>query len=315
MSLPQTIVFDTDPGLDDAIALLLALAYPDALRVAAVTTVAGNQSIAKVTDNALRLLSFAQTRVTVAAGAVRPLVKDLASAAHIHGETGLGSVRLPTPSFAADPRSAVEVLADVVRTNPEPVTVVSVGPSTNLALFLNLHPDLAGRLGRVSLMGGSLSAGNRTPAAEFNVWTDPEAAAVLFGSGVPLVMAGLDVTHRAYITLEEVARLEARGPASRLVAALIRSYGGRFERVGLPGSAIHDACSVAYLLRPELFTGQDLRVEVETSGAQTRGMTVADRRPGTTAVPNAFVLLDVDRPGFIDLLFDALGILDRRLGS
>jgi pyrimidine-specific ribonucleoside hydrolase len=314
MPTMHTIVIDTDPGLDDAIALLLALAYPEHLHLAGVTTVAGNQTIEKVTANALAVLSFAGARVPVAAGAREPLEAALAVASWIHGDNGIGGVELPIPAYGADPRPAGAFLADLLETSTTPVSLVAIGPLTNLAQLFRARPDLKHRIAQISLMGGSASAGNMTPAAEFNVWSDPEAAAEVYAAGIPLVMSGLDVTQRAYITPDEVARLAQRGPASRLVAQLIGCYAGRYERAGLPGAAVHDACAVATLLRPDLFTGADLRVEVETKGTLTRGMTVADRRPGNKSVPNTRVLLEVDRPGFLALLFEGLARLDRKLG-
>lgn len=310
----HTIVIDTDPGLDDAIALLLALAYPEHLNLAGVTTVAGNQTIEKVTANALAVLSFAGARVPVAAGAREPLEAELAVASRIHGDNGIGGVELPSPAYGADPRPAGAFLSDLLETSKTPVSFVAIGPLTNLAQLFRARPDLKTKIGTLSVMGGSVTAGNMTPAAEFNFWADPLAAAEVFQSGVPVVMSGLDVTHRAYITVDEVAQLDQRGPASQLAARLIRGYAGRYERAGLPGAAIHDACAVAALIRPELFTGADLRVEIETKGTLTRGMSVADRRPGNASVPNARVLLDVDRPGFLALLFEGLARVDSKLG-
>jgi pyrimidine-specific ribonucleoside hydrolase len=307
----HTVVIDTDPGLDDAIAILLALSCPEAVTVAGITTVAGNQTIEKVTANALRVLSFAGARIPVAAGAPKPLVRDLGTASRIHGDTGLGGVRLPDPGYAAEARTAQELFQDILRESGTPVTLAALGPETNIATLLDAHPQLKEKIGLISLMGGSVSAGNVTMAAEFNVYTDPEAARAVFSSGLPIVMSGIDVTHKAYITAEEVRSLRGRGPASALVADLVTAYMPRYERAGMPGAAIHDACAIAWLIRPELFTGEDLHVEVETRGELTRGMTVADRRPGTTSLPNVHVLLDVDRPAFIELLFEGLARMDR----
>ena len=310
----HTIVIDTDPGLDDAIAILLALAYPEACSVAAITTVAGNQTIEKVTANALRILSFARARVPVAAGAAKPLERDLIVAT-IHGETGLGGVQLPAPAYAAEGMNAQDLLLKVLHESATPVTLVSIGPETNVAALLRDHPEVKEKIGLVSLMGGSLSAGNITMAAEFNIYTDPEAARAVFSSGLNLVMSGLDVTHKAYITAEEVRALRGRGPASRLVADLVSHYIVRYEKAGMPGAAIHDACAIAYLVRPEIFTSEELHVEVETGGDLTRGMTLADRRPGTASRPTARVLVGVDRGAFLDLLFDGLARIDHFLSE
>ncbi len=309
------IIIDTDPGLDDALALLLALAYPEVLEVLAVTTVAGNQTIDKVTANALRILSLAGSRVPVAAGAAKPLERDLVTAAKIHGESGLGGVVLPDPAYASVAGSATELLWETVEGSPDPVTLVPIGPLTNMAELLRAHPEARERIELISFMGGGISGGNTTASAEFNVYVDPEAAGEVFSSGIPLVMSGLDVTMKAYVSYEESRALRGRGRASQLAADLLDFYEDRYRRAGLPGPAIHDACAVAYLINPELFTGEDLHVEVETRGDLTRGATVADRRPGTQSVPNAKVLLDVDRPAFVELLFEGLARIDRRVAS
>lgn len=311
----RTIVIDTDPGLDDAIAILLALAFPEELKVAALTTVAGNVGLEKVTANALRLLEFARAEAPVAAGAARPLSGEAVHAAAIHGEDGLGGIGLPPPAGAADGRTAVGLIAEILRAAESPVDLVPIGPLTNIALLIRAHPELKPKIGLVSLMGGSASAGNVTAAAEFNVYADPEAAREVFASALPIVMSGLDVTRRAFLTPAEVRALGDRGPASALAAAILGRYAVRYEKAGMPGAAIHDACSVAYILRPELFSGEERFVDVETSGTLTRGMTVVDRRPNSKAVPNARVLLDLDRPRFVELLFEGFGRLDAMLNT
>ncbi|HUX13893.1 MAG TPA: nucleoside hydrolase [Spirochaetia bacterium] len=310
----HNIIIDTDPGLDDAIAILLALAYPEACTVKAITTVAGNQTIEKVTRNALKILNFAGVRVPVAAGAPKPLARELLVESRIHGETGLNGSNLPDPDFTAENRSAEELLLEVLHAGEDPITLVPIGPATNIALLFRNHPDVKQRIGLISLMGGSLSAGNITMAAEFNVYTDPEAAKEVFASGIPIVMSGLDVTHKAYITTAEIDELRARGPASLLVANLVSFYGVHYEKAGMPGAALHDPCSIAYLIRPDLFSHEDLFVDVETKGDLTRGMTVADRRPASRNRPNVRVLVDVDRKSFIELLFEGLGRIDRSIG-
>jgi pyrimidine-specific ribonucleoside hydrolase len=307
----RDVIIDTDPGLDDAIAMLLALAYPEACAVKAVTTVAGNQTIEKVTANAHKILNFAGSRVPVAAGAAKPLERELVLAAKVHGDTGLGDVDLPDPASAAEGAGAQELLLETMGASLEPATIVAIGPETNIASLLRCHPEIKKKIGLISLMGGSISAGNVTPAAEFNLYVDPEAARTVFTSGIPLVMSGLDVTLKAYLTSDEVRSLRGRGAASRLVADLVGFYAHRYERLGMPGAAIHDACSVAYLIRPEIFSGEDLHVDVETRGELTRGMTVADRRRGSKAQPNVRVLVDLDRTAFVELLFDGLARLDR----
>ncbi len=304
------LIIDTDPGHDDAIAILLALAYKDECNLRAVTTVAGNQTIEKVTRNALRVLSFAGRQVPVAAGAVSPLSGTLSVSAEVHGESGLDGPSLPEPSYEAEPLNAQELLVRTIRETIEPVTLVPIGPETNIAVLLETHPELVEKIRLISLMGGGVSGGNITMAAEFNIHTDPEAARVVFSSGIPIVMSGLDVTMKAYVTESEIEALRRRGRVSRLVGELLGFYAGYYRRIGMPGPALHDPCSIAYLIRPEIFTGSDLFVDIEVSGELTRGMTVADRRPTPGTPPNALVLTDVDRDAFIELLFDGLARLD-----
>src|SRR5256714_11078946 len=215
------IILDCDPGHDDAIALLLALASPE-LELVAVTTVAGNQTLEKTTANALRVLEFAgRTEIPVAAGAERPLVRAPFVAAYVHGETGLDGPDLPPPQGSPVDRHAVELMADAIRDSPEPVTLVPVGPLTNVALLLALHPDA--RPERIVLMGGAIAEGNVTPAAEFNIWCDPEAAARVFASGLDVTMIGLDVTHKALFTKKHEEKLTGR--VGEIVTALLGFYG------------------------------------------------------------------------------------------
>lgn len=304
------LVIDTDPGLDDTIAILLALGYPEKLQLEGLTTVAGNQTIERVTTNALRILDFAASTVPVCPGAEGPLQQGLAVASRIHGDDGLGGVSLPATRRTPDSRTATQFLQH--QSQQGAFSIASIGPSTNLAQFFE-HDGLPTSLEQIVLMGGSASAGNVTPAAEFNTWTDPEAAEKLFSSGAHLVMCGLDVTQKAYVTPDEVRQLRQRGRASQLVAQVIECYAFRYARAGWPGAAVHDACAIAYLLEPQLFSGEMRHVAVETQGRLTRGMTVVDRRPGTSAEPNTRVLLDVNRPAFVECLFEGLGRMDQLL--
>ena len=306
MAIP--IVIDCDPGHDDAIALLLALASPE-LELLGVTTVAGNQSLEKTTANAIRVLELVgRGDVPVAPGAERPLVRELVVADWVHGESGLDGPALAAPVATPQDVHAVDLIADVVRSSPERITVVPTGPLTNLALFLARHPDLAERLERIVLMGGAIAEGNVTPAAEFNVWADPEAAARVFASGLDVTMIGLDVTHKALFLPAHAERLRTAGRTGAFVAELADFF-HRFHRetYGFPGSPIHDAVAVAHVARPGLVTVTERHVAVETHSELCRGRTVVDLWRRTGNLPNAHVAVDIDADAFLDLLVERIG--------
>jgi inosine-uridine nucleoside N-ribohydrolase len=300
------VLLDCDPGHDDAIALLLALASPE-LELLGVTTVAGNQTLEKTTANAIRVLEFAgRTDVPVASGAERPLVREQFVAAYVHGETGLDGPDLPPPQSAPVNRHAVDFLADKIREVDGQVTLVPVGPLTNVALLLALHPDA--RPERIVLMGGAIAEGNVTPAAEFNIWCDPEAAARVFGSGIDITMVGLDVTHKALFTTAHIGRLAGR--VGEMVTELLRFY-DRFHRevYGFDGSPIHDAVAVAHVLRPDVVETKHLNVEIDVESELCRGRTVVDLWRRTERVPNAHVGVDIDADAFLELLIDRINSL------
>ena len=257
------ILLDCDPGHDDAIALLLALASPE-VELLGVTTVAGNQTLDKTTANAIRVLEFVgRTDLHVAAGADRPLLREQHVAAVVHGETGLDGPDLPPPQGEPVAQHAVDFLAERIRTSDRPVTLIPTGPLTNVALLLALHPDA--RPERIVLMGGAIAEGNVTPAAEFNIWCDPEAAARVFDSGLDVTMVGLDVTHRALFTQAHAGRLAGR--VGDMVAELLRFYGSFHRRVyGFDGSPIHDAVAVAHVLDPALVETLERNVEIDSEG-------------------------------------------------
>jgi inosine-uridine nucleoside N-ribohydrolase len=301
------ILLDCDPGHDDAIALLLALASPE-LELLGVTSVAGNQTLEKTTANAIRVLEFAgRADVPVAAGADRPLLREQFIAEYVHGETGLDGPDLPPPQSAPVNRHAADFLADKIREREGAVTLVPVGPLTNVALLLALHPDA--RPERIVLMGGAIAEGNVTPAAEFNIWCDPEAAARVFASGIDVTMIGLDVTHRALFTTAHIGRLAGR--VAEMVTELLRFY-GRFHRevYGFDGSPIHDALAVAHVMRAELVETKHLNVEIDVESELCRGRTVVDLWRRTERPPNAHVGVDVDADGFIELLIERINSLE-----
>lgn len=303
------IIIDCDPGHDDAIALILALASPK-LKVLAVTTSAGNQTPDKTLRNALRILTLlGRHDIPVAGGAPKPLLRELIIADNVHGESGLDGPALPEPGFAPQALTAVELMAKTLRASAEPVTLVPTGPLTNIALLLSAHPELKAKIARIVLMGGSAGPGNWTPAAEFNIYVDPEAAEMVFGAGVPITMCGLDVTHAAQVMDEDIERIRAvTNPIARTVAELLDFFMiyHRDPKWGFVGAPLHDPCTIAWLLRPELFTGIECHVSVETQGQYTVGMTVVDRYRLSPHEPNATVLLGVERQGFIDLLVEQL---------
>lgn len=303
------IIIDCDPGHDDAIALILALASPK-LNVLAVTTSAGNQTPDKTLRNALRILTLlGRHDIPVAGGAPKPLLRELIIADNVHGESGLDGPALPEPGFAPQALTAVELMAKTLRASAEPVTLVPTGPLTNIALLLSAYPELKEKIARIVLMGGSAGPGNWTPAAEFNIYVDPEAAEMVFSAGVPITMCGLDVTHAAQVMDEDIERIRAiTNPIARTVAELLDFFMiyHRDPKWGFVGAPLHDPCTIAWLLRPELFEGIECHVSVETQGQYTVGMTVVDRYRLSPHEPNATVLLGVERQGFIDLLVEQL---------
>ncbi|WP_429152344.1 pyrimidine-specific ribonucleoside hydrolase RihA [Aeromonas hydrophila] len=311
MALP--VILDCDPGHDDAIALILALASPE-LKVLAVTTSAGNQTPDKTLNNALRILTLlGRDDIPVAAGAPKPLARELIIADNVHGESGLDGPTLPDPAFAPVAMTALELMAKCLRESPEPVTLVPTGPLTNIALLLAAHPELKSKIARIVLMGGAAGPGNWTPAAEFNIYVDPQAADMVFKSGLPITMCGLDVTHEAQVMDEDIERVRAiTNPVAQCVAGLLDFFMiyHRDPKWGFAGAPLHDPCTIAWLLAPALFHGVECRVDIETGGTHTSGMTVVDRYGLTGKPANALVLLGLDRAGFIDLLVTRLRAFD-----
>jgi inosine-uridine nucleoside N-ribohydrolase len=301
---PTPIVLDCDPGHDDAIALLLALASPE-VELLGVTTVAGNQTLEKTTANAIRILEFAgRGDVPVAAGADRPLVREPYVATFVHGESGLDGPALPPPSVRPVAGHAVDFLAE----HASGATLVATGPLTNVALLLALHSGSAPE--HIVLMGGAIAEGNVTPAAEFNIWADPEAARRVFESRIDVTMVGLDVTHKALMTPEHADRVRGSGRTGKLVAELFAFY-HRFhaDTYGLPGSPIHDAVALAHVTHPDLLETVERHVAVDCESRLCRGRTVVDLWRRTGNEPNAHVAVDVDAERFIDLLLERIASL------
>ena len=299
------VIIDCDTGHDDAIALVLAFAAKD-LDIRAVTVAAGNQTLDKTLLNTKKVLSYIGARVPVAAGAAKPMFRELVTAPSVHGESGLDGPLLPAPDFSEEAIPALELLRKTISESPEPITLIPTGPLTNIGILFTVYPELKKNIKEISLMGGAIETSNWTSAAEFNIFVDPEAAEIVFNSGIPIIMSGLDVTHRAYITDDEIKKLKALGgKVPVLVAELLEFYSRFYKTTGLKGSALHDPCAVAYLIKPEIFVSKAFRIDIECHGKYTSGMTLADKRPWTDAKPNVKANMDLDREEFIKLLFEA----------
>jgi purine nucleosidase len=309
--MPRKIIIDTDPGQDDAVAILLALASPE-LEVLGVTAVAGNVPLSLTALNARKVVELSGRAVPVMAGRDRPLARPLVTAEHVHGKTGLDGADLPEPALPLDGRDAVDFLVDTLRAEPPgSVTLCPLGPLSNIGAALRQAPDIAARIERIVLMGGAyFEVGNITPAAEFNIYVDPEAAAAVLACGAPVTIVPLDCTHQALTTR---ARNDAFRAAGR-VGPVVAGWTGFFERFdkekyGSEGAPLHDPCVIAWLLAPELFAGREINVEVETGSDLTRGMTVADWWGVTDRAPNALFLGDVDADGYFALLTERIARL------
>lgn len=307
--MPRPIILDCDPGHDDAVALLLAHGSPD-LELLAVTTVAGNQDLEKVTRNALAVARVAGlTGVPVAAGADRPIVRVRDHAPSIHGESGLDGPVLPEPAQALDPRHAVDLIVETVMSRePGTVTLVPTGPLTNIALAVLREPRIVDRVRQVVLMGGAYRTGNWSPVAEFNIREDPEAARVVLRAGWDVVVVGLDLTHQALATPDVVRRIADVGTApARFVEELLAFFTASYrDTMGFAAPPVHDPCAVAYVIDPSVMTVRRAPVDVELAGELTTGMTVVDLRgPAPEACPTA-IALELDRERFWDLVVDAL---------
>ncbi len=311
--MPRPIIIDTDPGQDDAVAILMALASPE-LEVVGITTVAGNVPQPLVTENALRLVELAgRPDVPVYAGARRPLLRPLVTAEEVHGPTGLDGADLPPPRTAPADGHAVDFIVEACRrAEGEGITLCPIGPLTNLALALVKEPDIVEGIREIVVMGGaSFEGGNTTPPAEFNIYVDPHAAHVVFTSGVPITLMPLDVTHRALVVPDQLERIRGLGTRVGDAVAGMLDYYERHdvEKYGIEGAPLHDPCVIAYLLEPAIFTGKACHVAVETSSELTMGTTVVDWWGVGGGTPNAVVMRDVDADEFFELVIDRLARL------
>jgi purine nucleosidase len=308
----RKIIIDTDPGQDDAVAILLALASAE-LEVLAITAVAGNVPLALTQKNARQIVDLSGKSAPVFAGCDAPLRRKLVTAEHVHGKTGLDGIALPDPVAPLHPTHAVDALIDALRAHPPgTVTLCPLGPLTNIATAFLRAPDIVPRVAEIVLMGGGcFEGGNITPAAEFNIYVDPEAADIVFRSGVPLVVMPLDVTHKALTSRAWVEEMRALGTPVGQAVASWTDFFERFDtaKYGSEGAPLHDPCVIAYLLDPTLFHGRHINVEIETGSKLTLGMTVADWWRVTKREPNAMFMGSVDREGFYRLLTERLGRL------
>jgi purine nucleosidase len=312
--MPTKIILDCDPGHDDAVAMLLAWGSPE-IDLVGVTTVGGNQTIEKVTRNALAVARVAGiTGVPFAQGAAHPLLRDVEVAESIHGDSGLDGPELPEPDIELDPRHAAQFIVDtVMAAEPGTITLVPTGPLTNIALALRLEPAIVDRVREVVLMGGGAHEGNWSAVAEFNIVVDPEAAAIVFGAGWPVVMVGLDLTHQALATDEVVASIAAigTGPA-RFTGELMDFFAATYrEAQAFDHPPVHDPCAVAYVIDPTIVRAIPAPIVVETRGEHTLGMTVVDLRGPAPEGTVTKVALELDHARFWDLVYDAL----RRIGD
>ncbi len=304
------VVIDCDPGHDDAIALMLALASPE-LDVLGVTTVAGNTTVDKTTRNALAVLELiGRPEIPVAMGSDVPLRRDLVTAEHVHGATGLDGPRIDEPTTSSHRLGSVPFLAEVLGNADTPVTLIPVGPLTNIAMLLTGHPELIDNIERIVLMGGSIGLGNVTPAAEFNIYVDPEAAAIVFGSPVEVTMIGLDVTHQARLDRTHAEILRSAGTAGQFVADLLDFFLPNYERrMGFDGAPIHDALAVASVVDSRLVDTEFAAVEIDTSDGPSVGRTLVDRYRVTGRAPNARVGIAVDGERFAQLVVERISAL------
>ena len=299
------LILDGDPGHDDAIAWVLAASDPR-FEIKAITAVAGNQTLAKVSENCRKIAALLHLDIEVAKGREIPLIADLMTGGDYHGETGLDGAELPAPEHPYSSRSAVALMADVLRESEDPVIIVATGPQTNVAALLLAYPELKPKIRLVSIMGGGLRNGNWTSAAEFNILNDPEAAYILFHAGVPVLMCGLDVTEQAMIDPAEWQTL--RGLHNRVadtVAAWLDFFSIKLKELGWEGVTLHDPCAVLALSHPEIFTMKDCYVDVLLDGEYTRGLTMCDWNGRTGHAPNCRAVLGLDREKFVSLLIEA----------
>ncbi|ADB42505.1 pyrimidine-specific ribonucleoside hydrolase RihA [Spirosoma linguale] len=306
------VLIDCDPGHDDAVMLLLAFGS-GLFDIKAITSSAGNQTQEKTLKNVMRIIELMGADIPVYRGADKPLFRKLIIADNVHGEMGMDGPVLPEPTLQHQPLSAIEAIAQILAESDEKITIVPTGPLTNIATFLLAYPHLKPKIERISLMGGGAFRGNITPTAEFNIFVDPEAAAIVFKSGVPITMCGLDVTHKALVFQEDIDRFRAIGNKSGKVVAELMDFFSIYYRRERPelegGAALHDPCAIAWLIDPSMFTTKPCYVDVEVAGTLTAGTTVVDFFDVLKQSPNVDFVYDIDRKKYIQLIYDAVKVL------
>lgn len=299
----RPIIIDTDPGIDDAVAIAIAL-FSEELDVKLITTVAGNVSLDKVTYNTLRLLKFFQKEVPVAKGAAEPLIRPLMDASNVHGKSGMEGFDFEEPDdHLLLEENAVNAMRRVIMESDEPITLVPIAPLTNIALLLKVYPEVKANIREIVMMGGSASRGNKGVMSEFNVATDPEAAKIVFNSGLPLVMAGLDVGWNALVLPEDSAKLPQLGEVGRMAYCLFQKYRGGSMKTGLK---MYDSCAMAYLLEPEMYEIAETYVDVELAGTMTAGCTLVDLKGYLGQPNNAKVCMSINQELFRTWFLDCI---------
>lgn len=304
---PIPLILDCDPGHDDALAIILAANNP-ALQLLGITTVSGNGGIAKVTLNARRVATLVNLNVPIAEGAGKAILGAIEEASDIHGESALDGAPLPEPKIELSKLHAVDLIAKLITEHHDPVTLVATGPLTNIALFLKMYPNLKSKVTEIVFMGGSASRGNRTPYAEFNIWMDPEAADVVFRSGIPLTMCGLDVTHQALVTKKIFEKLaEMKTELSETIIGLLKFFAKTYDEVfEMPDPPLHDPVAIALLIDRTVVKSRFVNVQVELNGTLTRGATVVDIFEKMGQPANCNVALDLDADKFWSLMLNAI---------
>lgn len=314
MNVKTPIIIDCDPGIDDIMMLLLALTHEN-LDVKLITTSAGNQTQDKTMDNALSFVSYLEKEVEVARGLSKPLFRELIVAAEVHGESGIGNVMFPESTYKESPRTAIQAMQAVLEEVEEPITIVATGPLTNVGALLLAHPELKPKIKEISIMGGCAKGGNVTPTAEFNIFVDPEAAEAVFQSGVPVIMSGLDVTHKAFLDETDLHRIREFGTElSQKLSSMLSFY----KEAAKPSPfheedyeqvvRLHDLCAIGYVIDPTMFSGGNYYVKVECGHVYTAGTTIVDYKEKMGKKANAHVLYDVNREKLVGLFLEAFQI-------
>lgn len=305
--MKQPVIIDCDPGLDDAIALLIAM-QSEKLDIRAITTVGGNSSVDLTSTNALKLVHYAGFDIKVAKGAPSSLITKLDTAPFVHGKTGLGNVELPMPNATLYEKNAYETIYEEALKCEGKLRIIATGPLTNIAITLLAYPDIKDKISHITIMGGACFTGNKTPVAEANISNDPEAAKIVFSSGIPMVMCGLDVTHKALIYKEDIEKIRNIGTDIAKIAAEFMDFHASFHKntYDFDGDPVHDACAVAYEIDPTLITTKPLHVDIETHGEYTKGQTVVDYYNVLNKKANVDVAFDIDREKFVDLVYSSI---------